>query len=103
MNKRTKNDNKGIKGIAFIVDDSDKGPKLVFRYPTTFLPNRSTSSLRGGLTSNVLERPITKQTVAQIWTEVTTLSVARRVQCALTTRCFARDKVAFGSTTTFIT
>jgi len=56
--KRTKNDNKGIKGIAFIVDDSDKGPKLVFRYPTTFLPNRSTS--------HVLERPISKQTVAPL-------------------------------------
>ena len=65
--KKSKTSDTSLRGIAFIVDDSDKGPKLVFRYPTAFgtSDNRDTSSLRG-LTSNVLARPISNQQVAPL-------------------------------------
>ena len=57
-----------LKGIAFIVDSSDKGPKLVFRYPTTFgtSDSKDGSSTLRGFTSNVLSRPISNQTVAPL-------------------------------------
>jgi len=60
-----------LRGIAFIVDDSDKGPKLVFRYPTTFGTSTTTTrqhndSTFGSLTSNVMARPISNKMVAPL-------------------------------------
>ena len=60
-----------LRGIAFIVDDSDKGPKLVFRYPTTFgssntTTNQHNDSTFGSLTSNVMARPISNKMVAPL-------------------------------------
>lgn len=51
-----------LKGLAFVVDDVEKGPKLVFRYPTfsKATGGAAASSKRNsvGLSSSVLARPI---------------------------------------------